>query len=78
VKIPNMANMEDRREQLMDSEHGNLPNLVAEAVRFVLTEQDKREEGSTVVESASGIASTRDESLEKIMIEATCSQGGQI
>jgi hypothetical protein len=78
VKIPNMAIMEDRRRPLMALEHGNLPDLAAKAVRFVLREQDKREQRLTVSESASGTASTIDESLEKIMTEVTFSQGGEI
>jgi len=53
-------------------------HLIAEAVKFVLRAQDKPEERLTVLESSSGIASTRDESLERIMIEATFSQGGGI
>jgi hypothetical protein len=71
-----MATMEDYRRPLTDLEHGNLSDPVAKAVRFVLREEDKREERLTVLESASGIASTRDESLEEIMIGATFSQGG--
>jgi hypothetical protein len=78
VKIPNMANMEDRRRPLVDLEHGNFPDLAAEAVRFVLREQDKLEERSTVLENASGVASTRDESPEKITIEVPFNKGGEI
>ncbi|MFC1927606.1 hypothetical protein ACFLW7_03420 [Chloroflexota bacterium] len=69
--------MEDYRRPLVDQENGNSPDLVAKAVRFVLREQDKREEHLTVLGSANGIASTRDESLEKIVIEPTFSQGGE-
>jgi len=75
MKTPNM---EDYLRRLMDLKHGNLPDLVAEAVRFVLREQDKLEERLTVLERASGMASTKDELLEKIMIEAAFSQGGGI
>jgi hypothetical protein len=73
-----MAIMEDRRKTLMELEHGNLPYLVAKFVRSVLSEENKREELLTVLESASRTASTTDESLERIMIEATFSQGGGI
>jgi serine O-acetyltransferase len=73
-----MVNMEDRREPVMDLERGNLPDLVAEAVRFVLTERSKPEERLTVLESAGGVASPRDESLEKTITEATFSKGGEI
>jgi len=75
MKTPNM---EDYLRRLMDLKHGNLPDLVAEAVRFVLREQDKLEERLTVLERASGMTSTKDELLEKIMIEAAFSQGGGI
>ena len=78
MKLPNMAIMEDRRKTLMELEHGNLPYLVAKFVRSVLSEENKREERLTVLESASRTASTTDESLERIMIEATFSQGGGI
>ena len=78
MKTPNMANMEDYLRRLMDLKYGNLPDLVAEAVRFVLREQDKLEERLTVLERASGMTSTKDELLEKIMIEAAFSQGGGI
>jgi hypothetical protein len=72
-----MADMEDCRTPVTDLEDGNLPDLAAEVVRFVLREQDKREERSTVLERAGGIASTKDDSLEQIMIGATFSQGGE-
>lgn len=78
MKILNIANMEDDPRPFTDLEHGNSPHLIAEAVKFVLREQDKPEERLTVLESSSGIASTTEESLEKIMIEAPFSQGGGI
>jgi hypothetical protein len=77
-KIPNMANMAGYRRLFTHLEHGNSPDLVAEAVRFVLREQDKLEERLTVLESASGIASIKYKSLEQILIGAVFSQGGQI
>ncbi|GAG37887.1 unnamed protein product, partial [marine sediment metagenome] len=58
--------------------HGNLPDPVAEAVRFFLREQDKLEERLRILESASGIASPKDELQERIMIETVFSQGGGI
>ena len=70
--------MEDHRKPLMDLEHGNLPDPVAEAVRLVLREQDKLDERLRILESASGIASPRDELPEKIMIETLFNQGGGI
>ncbi len=69
---------EDHRKPLMDLEHSNLPDPVSEAVRFVVREQGKLEERLRILESTSGIASPRDELLEKIMIEAVFSQGGGI
>jgi serine O-acetyltransferase len=69
---------DDHQEPLMNLEHGNLPDPVAEAVRFVLREQVKIEDRLKILESASGIASPRDELPEKIMVEAIFSQGGGI
>jgi len=77
VGIPGRV-AEDHRKPPMDLEHGNLPDPVAEAVRFVLREQDKLEERLRILESASGIASPEDELQEKTMIEAVFSQGGGI
>ncbi len=77
VGIPGRV-AEDHRKPLMDLEHGNLPDPVAEAVRLVLREQEKLEERLRILESASGIASPRDESPEQIMIETLFSQGGGI
>ena len=68
----------DRREALVDLEHGNLPDPVAEAVRFILREQDKLEERLRILETAGEITTPTDELLEKIMIEAVFSQGGGI
>ncbi|MDH4067639.1 MAG: serine O-acetyltransferase [Dehalococcoidia bacterium] len=68
----------DHREPLVDLEHGNLPDPVAEAIRFVLKEQDKLEERLKNLENVSGIASPRDELPEKIIVEAVFSQGGGI
>ena len=69
---------EDHRKPLTDLEHGNLPDPVAEAVRFVLREQVKIEERLRILESANGIASPREELPEKTMVEAVFSQGGGI
>ena len=41
----------DQRQPLVDLEHGNLPDPVAEAVRFILREQDKLEERLRILES---------------------------
>jgi hypothetical protein len=73
-----MAATEDCRRPPTDWEHGNLPDLAAKAARPVLREEGEREERLRVSRSASGIASTEGESLDKIMIGATFSQGGGI
>jgi serine O-acetyltransferase len=65
----------DHRKPLMDLEHGNLPDPTAEAIRFVLKEQDKLEERLKNLENATGIISPSDELQEKILIEAVFSQG---
>jgi serine O-acetyltransferase len=69
---------EDQRKPLMNLEHGNLPDPVAEAIRFVLREHDKLEERLRNLENASGITPPKDELQEKMMIEAIFSQGGGI
>jgi serine O-acetyltransferase len=65
----------DHRKPLMDLEHGNLPDPVAEAIRFVLKEPDKFEERLKNLESVTGITSPNDELQEKILLEAVFSQG---
>lgn len=68
----------DHRKPLVDLEHGNLPDPVAEAIRFVLKEQDKVEERLKDLESVTGITCPNDELEEKILPEAVFSQGGGI
>ena len=65
----------DHRKPLMDLEHGNLPDPVAEAIRFVLKEQDKCEERLKNLESVTGTVSPFDELQEKTLLEAVFSQG---
>jgi serine O-acetyltransferase len=65
----------DHRKPLMDLEHGNLPDPVAEAIRFVLKEQDKLEERLKNLENVTGVTSANDELQEKILPEAVFSQG---
>ena len=77
VGIPGRT-AEDRRNSLMDLEHGNLPDPVAEAIRFVLREQDRLEERLRKIEGDTGIAAPEEELREKLMIEAIFSQGGGI
>jgi serine O-acetyltransferase len=66
---------EDHQKPLMDLEHGDLPDPVAEAIRFVLKEQDKLEERLKNLENITGIISPNDELQEKILLEAVFSQG---
>ncbi len=77
VGIPGRIAGEERKP-LTDLEHGNLPDPVADAVRFVLREQVKIEERLKDLENASGIASPTDEVRERTMVEAAFSQGGGI
>jgi serine O-acetyltransferase len=46
----------DHQKPLMDLEHGNLPDPIAEAIRFVLKEQDKLEERLKNLESVRRIS----------------------
>jgi serine O-acetyltransferase len=68
----------DHREPLADLEHGNLPDPVAEAIRFVLKEQDKLKERLKNLEDVTGTVSPNDELQEKTLLEAVFSQGGGI
>jgi serine O-acetyltransferase len=77
VGIPGRI-VEDHRKPFMDLEHGNLPDPVAEAIRFVLGNQDRLEERLRKLEGAAGIVPPKDELLEKLMIEAVFSEGGGI
>lgn len=63
---------------LVDLEHGNLPDPVAEAIRFVLKEQDKIEERLKNLENVTGTVSPRYELGDKIAVEAVFNQGGGI
>jgi len=78
VGIPGRT-VKERREHLVDLEHGKLPDPVAEAIQLVLKEQDKLEERLRSLESSSGVAVSRDELKEKRKkIERDFSQGGGI
>ncbi len=70
--------VEDHRTPFIDLEHGNLPDPVAEAIRFLLKKQDNLEERVTRLEGAAGIAGLEGESWEKLLVQATFSQGGGI
>jgi serine O-acetyltransferase len=66
----------DRREPLMQLEHGKLPDPVAEAIRLVLEEQDKLDERLRKLESSSGIVARQDKLRKKRgKIERDLSEG---
>ena len=78
VGIPGRI-VEDRHEPLLNLEHGNLPDPVAEAIRFILRGQDKLEERLKRLEGLSGLAVPKDEFRERsIKIVKEFSQGGGI
>lgn len=61
VGIPGRI-IEDRRTPLMDLEHGDLPDPVAETLRLVLAEQGRLEERVKILESTRRIACAEEES----------------
>ena len=68
--------MGEHRIPIMDLDHGTLPDPVAEAVRFVLREQDRIEERLRALEGTDGSrAPLRDDLEEKMVIVAVFSQG---
>jgi serine O-acetyltransferase len=66
VGIPGRI-VEEHHEALLDLEHGHLPDPVAEAVRFVLREQDKVEERLKKLEDLAGVVAPEDELVEMRM-----------
>ncbi len=60
VGIPGRV-VEDGLRPLMDLEHGELPDPMAEAVRLILREQDKLEERLRRMENSSGVLAPEDE-----------------
>lgn len=75
VGIPGRV-VTDKHKQMVDLEHGKLPDPVAEAIRLVLKEQHKLEERLEKVERSSGIVAPRDELHERITkIERDFEQG---
>jgi len=78
VGIPGRI-VEDRRQPLMNLEHGKLPDPVAEAIKLVLGEQEKLEERLEKLESLSGLVAPKDELRKKRKkIEREFKQGGGI
>jgi len=78
IGIPGRV-VEDSRKPLMDLEHGKLPDPVAEAIRLVLSEQEKLGERLKRLESLSGLVVPKDELTDrKKEIVKEFSQGGGI
>ena len=78
VGIPGRI-VEDRREPIMDLEHGRLPDPVAEAIRLVLREQEILEERLKNLERSSGLVVPEDELRDKKRkIVRDFNQGGGI
>jgi len=64
VGIPGRI-VEDSHKPLLDLEHGQLPDPVAEAIRLVLGEQEKLGERLKKLESLSGLVAPKDELRDK-------------
>ncbi len=65
VGIPGRV-VDEHHKPLLDLEHGNLPDPVADVIRLVLNEQAKLEERLKKVETSSGIEVPHDELKQKI------------
>jgi len=77
VGIPGRI-VEDLHQPLLDLEHGNLPDPVAEAIMLVLSEQEKLAERLKKLESLSGLVSKDELEERKRKILREFSQGGGI
>lgn len=73
VGIPGRT-VEDRRKPYHDLEHGRLPDPIAEAIRHVLTEQEKLEKRLERLEQASGIKADDELSAERDQSEGSSSR----
>jgi len=65
IGVPARVGVGFSAEHLKILEHGNLPDPVADAIKYVLSEQNKIEERVKKIESMEGIISKIDEHLEK-------------
>ena len=65
VGIPGRV-VDEHHKPLLDLEHGNLPDPVADVIRLVLNEQSKLEERLKKVETTSGIEVPSDELKQRI------------
>ena len=78
VGIPGRI-VEDRHKPLLELEHGKLPDPVAEAIRLILTEQEKLGERLKRLESLSGLVVPKDGLRDRRRgIVREFSQGGGI
>ena len=60
VGVPGRS-VEDRRKPILELDHGQLPDPIAEAIKLVLREQDKLEERMHKLEKQSGLRAPGDE-----------------
>ncbi len=60
VGVPGRS-VEDRRKPILELDHGQLPDPIAEAIKLVLREQDKLEERLRKLEKRSGVRAPGDE-----------------
>ena len=60
VGVPGRS-VEDRHKPILELDHGQLPDPIAEAIRLVLREQDKLEERLRELEKQSGVRAPGDE-----------------
>jgi serine O-acetyltransferase len=65
VGIPGRV-VDEHHKPLLDLDHGNLPDPVADVIRLVLNEQSKLEERLKKIENKSGIEVPHDELKQKI------------
>jgi len=78
VGVPGRTS-EDHKKTIMNLEHGDLPDPVAGAIKFVLQEQDRLEERLKRLESINELPVLEGGDLrEKEMIEVVFSHGGGI
>jgi serine O-acetyltransferase len=64
VGIPGRV-VEDRHEQLVDLEHGKLPDPVAEAMRIVLRQQQRLSERIRRIEELNSLVPSEDKSIDE-------------
>lgn len=70
--------VDDRHVPIMDLEHGDLPDPVAEAIRLVFRKQDRLLQRLSFVERCAGIESSEEEPWQQAAIEAVFSNGDGI